>query len=38
MVKDLITIIAHFSSKLYGMRSHKQKEVVKNVKNILSQA
>ena len=38
MVKDLIMIIAHFSSKLYGMRSHKQKEVVKNVKNILSQA
>ena len=28
MVKDLITIIAHFSGKLYGMRSHKQKEVV----------
>ncbi len=24
--------------KLYGMRSHKQKEVVKNVKNILAQA
>jgi len=38
MVKDLITIIAHFSGKLYGMRSHKQKEVVKNVKNILAQA
>lgn len=38
MVKDMITIIAHFSGKLYGMRSHKQKEVVKNVKNILAQA
>ncbi len=37
MVKDMITIIAHFSGKLYGMRSHKQKEVIKNVKNILSQ-
>lgn len=37
MVKDVITIIAHFSCKLYGMHSHKQKEVVKNVKNILSQ-
>ncbi len=24
--------------KLYGMRSHKQKAVVKNVKNILAQA
>ena len=38
MVKDMITIIAHFSGKLYGMRSHKQKEVIKNVKNILTQA
>jgi len=38
MVNDMITIIAHFSGKLYGMRSHKQKEVVKNVKNILTQA
>ena len=38
MVKDLITIIAHFSGKLYGMRSHKQKEVIKSVKNILAQA
>ncbi len=33
MLKDMITIIAHFSGKLSGMRSHKQKEVVKNVKN-----
>jgi len=38
MIKDLITIISHFSGKLYGMRSHKQKEVIKNVKNILTQA
>ncbi|MHC1610979.1 MAG: hypothetical protein ACXQTW_05205 [Candidatus Methanospirareceae archaeon] len=35
-LNDLITIIAHFSGKLYGMRSNKQKEVVKNVKNILA--
>jgi len=38
MVKDLITVIAYFSGKLYGMRSHKQKEVIKNLKNILTQA
>ncbi len=38
MIKDMITLIAHFSGKLYGMRFHKQKEVVKNVKNILAQA
>jgi len=36
LVKDLITLVAHFSGKLYGMRSHKQKEVIENVKNILS--
>jgi putative resolvase len=36
LVQDLITLVAHFSGKLYGMRSHKQKEVVKNVKNIFS--
>jgi putative resolvase len=36
LVKDLITLVAHFSGKLYGMRSHKQKEVIEHVKNILS--
>lgn len=36
LVKDLITLVAHFSGKLYGMRSHKQKEVINNVKNIFS--
>lgn len=36
LVQDLITLVAHFSGKLYGMRSHKQKEVVENVKNIFS--
>lgn len=36
LVKDLITLVAHFSGKLYGVRSHKQKEVIENVKNILS--
>ena len=38
MIKDIVTIISHFSGKLYGMRSHKQKEVIKNVKNILAKA
>lgn len=30
--------IAHLSGKLYGMRSHKhkQKEVIRNVKNLLA--
>lgn len=36
LVQDLITLVAHFSGKLYGMRSHKQKEVVENVKNLFS--
>jgi putative resolvase len=36
LVKDLITLVVDFSGKLYGMRSQKQKEVIENVKNILS--
>ena len=36
LVQDFITLVAHFSGKLYGMRSHKQKEVIKNVKNLLA--
>jgi len=38
LVKDLITIISHFSGKLYGMRSHKQKEAVKRAKELFAQA
>ncbi|MFP3220717.1 MAG: IS607 family transposase [Candidatus Marsarchaeota archaeon] len=38
LVKDLITIISHFSGKLYGMRSGKQKEVVKRAKELFSKA
>jgi len=38
LVKDLITIISHFSGKLYGMRSSKQKEVVKRAKELFSKA
>ena len=37
LVEDLITIISHFSGKLYGMRSHKQKEVVKRAKELFAQ-
>ncbi len=37
MVDDLITIISHFTGKMYGLRSHKQKEVVENVKKLFTQ-
>jgi len=32
LVEDLITIISHFAGKLYGMRSHKYREVVEGAK------
>jgi len=35
LVQDLITIIAHFSGKLYGLRSHKSKRIVDAVKEVL---
>jgi len=35
LVEDLITIISHFAGKLYGMRSHKYKEVVEDAKRLL---
>jgi len=38
MVDDLLTIISHFAGKMYGLRSHKQKEVVENVKKLFAQA
>ena len=38
LVEDLITIISHSSGKLYGMRSHKQREVVKRAKELFSKA
>ncbi|MVT35486.1 MAG: IS607 family transposase [Euryarchaeota archaeon] len=37
LLEDLITIISHFSGKLYGIRSHKQKEVVERAKNLFTQ-
>jgi len=35
LVEDLITIISHFAGKLYGMRSHKYREVVENTKRLI---
>jgi putative resolvase len=36
LVDDLITIISHFSGKMYGLRSHRHKEVVERAKNIFA--
>ncbi|MEM1898161.1 MAG: IS607 family transposase, partial [Sulfolobales archaeon] len=35
LVEDLITIISHFAGKLYGMRSHKYREVVEGVRKLV---
>jgi len=37
LIEDLITIISHFAGKLYGMHSHKYKEVVENEKQLLQE-
>jgi len=37
LVQDLITIIAHFSGKLYGLRSHKAKKMVSSVKSLVKE-
>jgi len=34
LVDDLITVISHFSGKMYGLRSHKHEEVVECAKNL----
>jgi len=36
LVEDLITMVSHLAGRLYGLRSHKYKEVVKGVKHLLS--
>ncbi len=36
LVEDLITIVSHFAGKLYGLRSHKYREVVEAVKKLVS--
>jgi len=35
LTKDLIAIITTFSAKLYGARSHKNKRLIKEVKNVI---
>ena len=36
LVEDLITIVSHFAGKLYGVRSHKYREVVEGVRKLVS--
>ncbi len=36
LVDDLLTLIASFSGRLYGMRSHKQKELLKCVQAVIN--
>lgn len=36
LVEDLLTLIAHFSGKLYGLRSRRYQEVVKDAKNLFT--
>lgn len=36
LVEDLPTLIAHFSRKLYGLRSHRYQEVLKDAKNLFT--
>ena len=37
LVEDLITTISHFSGKMYGMRSHKHREVVERAEELFTQ-
>jgi putative resolvase len=37
VVEDLITIISHFSGRMYGMRSRKHREVVKRAEELFTQ-
>jgi len=37
VVEDLITIISHFSGRIYGMRSRKHREVVKRAEELFTQ-
>jgi putative resolvase len=36
LVRDMLSLIASFSGRLYGMRSHKQKELLKCAKQVLT--
>ena len=36
LVQDLITLVADFAGRLYGLRSHKKKEVINGTKKLLN--
>jgi predicted site-specific integrase-resolvase len=36
LVRDMLSLITSFSGRLYGMRSHKQKELLKCAKEVLT--
>jgi putative resolvase len=36
LIRDMLSLIASFSGRLYGMRSHKQKELLKCAKEVLT--
>ena len=36
LVEDLIMIVSHFAGKIYEMRSHKYRRVVKGVRKLIS--
>lgn len=36
LVEDLISLVSSFAGKLYGLRSHKYREVVEGVKRLLT--
>lgn len=36
LMEDLLTVIASFSGRLYGMRSHKQKELIKCAQAVIT--
>ena len=36
LVRDMLSLIASFSGQMFGMRSHKQKELLKCAKGVLT--
>ncbi|MEM0146432.1 MAG: hypothetical protein QXY52_02565 [Conexivisphaerales archaeon] len=36
LVEDLITTVSHFAGRLYGMRSHRYRDVIEGVRNLVS--
>jgi len=37
LVEDLVEIVTSFAGKLYGMRSHRKKELVEGLKKLLEE-